>query len=179
MPTDVPLSDRPPIDELESVFAEAPSIEERIYRLLVQTTDGVSAPDVAAELSCSTDTARKYLNWFTELGVASKRGSRPVMYERNTEYFEWRYVSELTDTHSLEELRENVVSIRDQLEAYRDRYDADDPARIDIVEAATRLDVALEDTWDDLSTWAGLEAELRLHDRARRRLHDRAKASAD
>ena len=179
MPTDVPLSDRPPIDELESVFADAPSIEERIYALLVQTTDGVSAPDVAAQLSCSTDTARKYLNWFTELGVASKRGGRPVTYERNTEYFEWRYVSELTDTHSLEELRENVVSIRDRLETYRDRYNADNPAHIDVVEAANRLDVSLEDAWDDLSTWAGLEAELRLHDRARRRLHDRAEASAD
>lgn len=179
MPTDPPFSDRPPIDDLESVFTDAPSTEERIYSLLVQNTGGVSAPDVAEQLSCSTDTARKYLNWFTELGVATKRDGRPVQYERNTEYFEWRYVSELANTHSLEDLRGNVLDIRDQLTTFRDRYDADNPASIDVVEAADRLDVDLEEAWDDLSTWASLEEELRLHDRARRRLSDRAEASAD
>lgn len=134
---------------------------------------------VDSELSCSTDTVRKYLNWFTELGVATKREGRPVQYERNTAYFEWQYVSKLADTHSLEDLRRNVLDIRDRLETFRDRYDADEPARIDVVEAADRFSVDIEEAWDDLSAWASLQEELRLHDRARRRLSDRAEASVD
>lgn len=179
MPTDTPAPGRPPIDSLESVFSEEPSIEERIYSLLVETTEGVTAPAVAEQLSCSTDTARKYLNWFSELGIASKHDGRPVQYERNTEYFEWRYVNELANTRSLDTLRERVIEIQERIESFRDRYDATDPARIDVFDAADRLDMTIADAWDDLSTWASLEDELRLHDRARRRLSDRATANAD
>ncbi|WP_138007030.1 DUF7342 family protein [Halalkalirubrum salinum] len=179
MPTDTPAPGCPPIDSLESVFSEEPSIEERIYSLLVETTEGVTAPAVAEQLSCSTDTARKYLNWFSELGIASKHDGRPVQYERNTEYFEWRYVNELANTRSLDTLRERVIEIQERIESFRDRYDATDPARIDVFDAADRLDMTIADAWDDLSTWASLEDELRLHDRARRRLSDRATANAD
>lgn len=179
MPTDTPAPGRPPIDSLESVFSEEPSIEERIYSLLVETTEGVTAPAVAEQLSCSTDTARKYLNWFSELGIASKHDGRPVQYERNTEYFEWRYVNELANTRSLDTLRERVIEIQERIESFQDRYDATDPARIDVFDAADRLDMTIADAWDDLSTWASLEDELRLHDRARRRLSDRVTANAD
>ena len=179
MPPDTPAPDRPPIDTLESVFSEEPSIEERIYSLLVETTEGVTAPAVADQLSCSKDTARKYLNWFAELGIASKHEGRPVQYERNTDYFEWRYVNELANTRSLDDLRENVIEIQERIESFQDRYDATDPASIDVFEAADRLDMEIEETWDDLSTWVSLEDELRLHDRARRRLSDRATANAD
>ncbi len=179
MPTDTPVPGRPPIDKLESVFSEEPSIEERIYSLLVEKTEGVTAPAVADQLSCSKDTARKYLNWFAELGIASKYDGRPVQYERNTEYFEWRYVDELANTHSLDDLRENVIEIQEQIESFRDHYDATDPARIDVFEAADRLDMTIEEAWDDLSMWASLKDELRLYDRARRRLSDRATANAD
>lgn len=171
------MPDRPP--ELESAFAEAPSIEERIYHLLVGSTDALSATDVAEELSCSVDTSRKYLNWFAELGVATRRDGRPARYERNTEYFEWLYVSELADGHTLEELGANVLDIRERIETLRDCYDAEDPASVDLREAAERLDLDLEAVWDDLSTWAGLEDELRLHDRARRRKSERTGATAD
>lgn len=177
MPADTP--DRPPVADLKSVFSEEPSIEERIYSLLVETTTDVTAPAVADQLSCSEDTARKYLNWFAELGIAIKHEGRPVQYERNTEYFEWRYVTELANTRSLDDLRETVVEIEEQIESFRDRYDATDPASIDVFEAADRLDGEIEDAWDDLSTWASVEDELRLHDRARRRLSDRATANAD
>ena len=179
MPTDTPAPARPPVDDLESVFGEEPSIEERIYSLLVETTEAVTAPAVADQLSCSTDTARKYLNWFAELGIASKHEGRPVQYERNTDYFEWRYVNELANTHSLDDLRENVIEIQERIESFRDRYNATDPASIDVFDAADRLDMEIEDTWDDLSMWASLEDELRLHDRARGRLSDRTTANAD
>ena len=174
-----PLDDHPPAEDLESVFKETPSTEERVYSYLVESTDLVTAPDVARDLSCSTDTARKYLNWFVELGVAIKHAGRPVQYERNTEYFEWRYVSELANSHSIDDLRTNVVDIRERIEIFRDRYDADDPSSVTVTEAADRLGIDIEEAWDDLSTWAGLEDELRLHDRARQQLSDRTGVSAD
>lgn len=50
---------------------------------------------------------------------------------------------------------------------------------VDLGEAAERLDRDLETVWDELSTWAGLEDELRLHDRSRRRKSERTGATAD
>lgn len=88
-------------------------------------------------------------------------------------------MTELADTRSLADLREDVIEIQDRLETFRDRYDAADPASVDVIEAADRLGVDIETAWDDLSAWASLEAELRLHDRARRQLSERAAASAD
>lgn len=177
------MSDEPPpgLEGIEPAFSE-PTTEEQVFAVLVGSTEPLRVADVVGEVGCSKDTARKYLDWFTELGVARKRSGRPVRYERNEEYFEWRYVSRLADEHTLAELRETVVGLRDRLETFRDRYGADDPASIDTIEAADEHDRPVEDVWDELTTWASLSEEIRLHDRARQLLTDRGDghgASAD
>lgn len=171
MPDDTP--DRPsPHDELKPAFSD-PSTEERIYSVLVGSTEPLRVADVVAEVGCSKDTARKYLDWFAELGVAVKHEGRPVRFERNAEYFEWRYVSRLADTHSMAQLGEQLGDLQERLETFRERYDADDPAQVDLQAAADARDEPLKAVWDDLTTWAGLEDEIRCHDRARQRLLDR------
>lgn len=169
------------LEDLEPAFAE-PTTEEEVYAVLVGSTDPLSVTEVVEQVGCSKDTARKYLEWFTELGLARKHPGRPVRYERNEEYFEWRYVSRLADEHTLAELKDAVVDLQNRRETFRERYDADDPASVDATEAAEAHELSIETVWDDLTTWASLEEEIRLHDRARRRLLDRGEgteASAD
>lgn len=96
-----------------------------------------------------------------------------MQYERNAEYFEWRYVNHLADEHSMAALKEHLSDLRTRRETFRDRYGADDPAQVDLQTAADAHDTPLEAVWDDLTTWAGLADEIRLHDRARQLLHDR------
>ena len=177
------MNDEPPpnLDGIEPAFSE-PTTEEQVFSVLVQSTEPLRVSDVVEQVACSKDTARKYLEWFTELGIATKHSGRPVQYERNDEYFEWRYVSRLADEHTLVELRETVVGLRDRLDTFRDRYDADDPASVDATAAAEEHDRPIEEVWDDLTTWASLREEIRLHDRARQLLTDRGdghEASAD
>lgn len=176
MSDDSPPDAPPDLAPLEPAFSDQ-STEERVYSVLVQSTEVLRVSDVVEELGCSKDTARKYLDWFAELGIAVKHDGRPVQYERNEEYFEWRYVSHLVDTHSLEEIKENVIEMRDLLETFRSRYDAEHPSGVDLREATAARDAPLEEVWDDFTTWAGLESEIRLHDRARQRFSDRDESS--
>lgn len=173
--TDDPDGPTRRLDDLEPAFDGA-STEERVFDFLIQHAGPASAPEVARAIDCSKDTARKYLEWFGELGVARTYEGRPTTYERNEEYFEWRYVSRLAESHTPEELRANVVDLRDRVETFRERYDAEDPQSVDLLEATRELDADVEEVWDDLSTWAGLLDEIRLHDRARRRRANRTEA---
>jgi len=97
-------------------------------------------------------------------------GGRPASYERNESYFEWRYVTRLAESHTLAELEDNVLDLRDRLETYRNRYDAERPEAVDLATDVQDLDRDIEDVWDDLTAWASIEEELRLHERARQTL---------
>lgn len=159
----------PDLDELVPAFTGA-SVEERIYALIVQSDDEWTTSTVAEELECSTDTARKYLEWFVELGVCRKHDGRPARYERNDDYFEWRYVTQLAESHTQADLKENVIELRNQLETYRERYGVERPDAVDLGDDLVNLDRDIENVWDDLTAWASIEDELRLHDRARQYL---------
>lgn len=145
------------------------SARERLYSVLVQTRDSTTAMEIADRAGCHPDTARKYLDWFAQLGLALRHDGRPTTYERNEAYFEWRYVTELTAHHTLEDLREHIQSIQDQIATYRETYGADGPSLVDARKAAEEP-TAIDAVWSDLANWASLEDELRLHERARQRV---------
>jgi Fe2+ or Zn2+ uptake regulation protein len=176
MPGNHPTGHNPNVDELTPAFTD-PSVEERIYSLIVQSGEEWSAPAVADELNCSTDTARKYLTWFAELGIVHKHDGRPTTYKRNEDYFEWRYVTQLAEAHTLTELKENVIELREQLETYRERYGVESPDAIDLTDDVQNVDKDIERVWDDLTAWASIEDELRLHERARQRISGETESS--
>lgn len=168
-PTAGSVGEGPP--PLDTAFGDD-SARERLYSVLVQTRESAPASDVAERAGCHPDTARKYLDWFAQLGIAVRHDGRPTTYERNEAYFEWRYASELAATHSLDELRDQLRTIQDRIEAFRRQYDADDPSVVDARETAD-ASTPIDEVWNDLATWASLADELRLHERARQRLAER------
>lgn len=163
--------------DLQSVFAES-STEERVYQALVGLREPQSAPAVGELADCSPDTARKYLNWFVDLGIARRHKGTPATFERNEEYFDWQYVTQIADSHSYGELKESIADLRERRKELGAQYKVDDPRAVDTEEVLETTDRDLETLWEDLSTWAGLEKEIRLYDRARRRLIDRNEAHA-
>lgn len=168
-----PKGTPPPLD---TVFDDD-SARERLYSVLVQAREPQDAKSIAEQAGCHPDTARKYLDWFAQLGIAVEHEGRPTTFERNEAYFEWRYVTELAAHHTLDDLREHLQSIQERLENYRDAYGAEDPSLVDAREVTDEAR-ELDEVWADLANWATLEDELRLHERARQRLMERPNVEA-
>jgi hypothetical protein len=75
-------------------------------------------------------------------------------------------MNELANEHTVEELQARVSELTDQIEAYREEYDADSPAEVDVLEYdAERVD----DVYADLGDWATAIEERWLHERARQK----------
>ena len=115
---------------------------------------------------CDTGTARDYLNWFDEMGMVHRHDGRPVRYERNDAYFWWRRVDRLREEYTQRELVDELASITDELDAYRERFDAATPDEVSLVEVSK--DMSTEAAWEALSEWQTLERRAALLDAARR-----------
>lgn len=164
-----PANTAPPV--LDTSFGDN-SARERLYSVLVQTREPRDASAIAEQADCHPDTARKYLDWFAQLGLAVEHEGRPTTFERNAAYFEWRYASELAAQHTLDDLRQHIRQLQERLEAYRDEYGADGPSLVDAREV-TDDSREFDEIWADLANWATLEDEIRLHERARQQLMER------
>jgi predicted transcriptional regulator len=142
--------------------------EQRVYGTVLglRSPAGVSA--VAERADCDPKTARKYLEWFAELGVATRHDGEPTTYERNDAYFEWRRVDRLAAEHTADALREHVQDLSTRIETYEHRYDATRPADVDAVTAASGAETTIDEVYADLGDWATAIEERRLHERARR-----------
>ncbi len=143
-------------------------MEQRIYGTLLQTREPTGVTAIAEQSGCDPKTARKYLEWFTDLGIATRHDGRPVTYERNDAYFEWRRVNGLATTNSLEELRSRIADLTERIDSYQQEYHADHPNEVD----ALGVDGDIDTVYADLSDWATALRDRRLHERARQQLTD-------
>ena len=164
--------DQPGPPEFDSPF-ESEDVEQRLYSVVLETRSPTPAPELAQQADCDPKTARKYLEWFTELGVVDRHDGRPRRYERNEHYLEWRTVERLAAKHGRAELRRRAAAASERIESFRERYEADDPSEVDAISAA-ESDVVEDDdplaaVYDDLTAWETAVAERRRYDRARRR----------
>jgi hypothetical protein len=100
------------------------------------------------------------------MGMVHRHDGRPVRYERNNAYFQWRRIDRLRDKYAEQELVDELTDTLDKIEAYRTQFDADDPNEISLVEASREM--TTEDAWEALSEWKTLERRATLLDAARR-----------
>jgi len=121
---------------------------------------------VADLADCDTETAREYLEWFAEMGMVHRYDGRPVRYERNDAYFQWRHINRIRDTHTDEEIVNALSETLDRIEAYRTQFDADAPQEVSLLEASREM--STEAAWEALSEWETLQRRAELLDTARR-----------
>lgn len=141
--------------------------KQRVYGAVLHAREPMTAAEVADRAECSAASARTHLAFYADLGIVVRHEGRPVRYERNDDYFEWRRVNELARTQSLEELQTVVSELTERIETYRERYNAESPADVDVLEVETG---DVDDIYADLGEWATNIEERRLHERARRKV---------
>jgi hypothetical protein len=127
----------------------------------------MTAAEIAEQAACSDEAAQTHLSFYTRLGIVIRHEGRSVRYERNDDYFEWRRINELTQEHTGDELQSRMSELADRIAEYRDKYDADSPAAVNVLEVdATQID----DTYIDLGDWATAIEEHHLHERAQEKM---------
>jgi predicted transcriptional regulator len=160
--TDSP--DEPPA--FEDPFDE--DVEQRVYATLLQTREPTAASAIADIADCDPKTARKYLTWFTELGIATEHDGHPTTYERNDSYFEWRRINQLASEHSLEQLQQRITTLTEQIEDYEQTYDKATPEEVDALAVADNDEsTSIDEVYSDLSDWTTAHQERRFYERAR------------
>jgi predicted transcriptional regulator len=148
----------------ENPFDTETSAEERVYNTVIQTREPTTAKTVADNAECDPKTARKYLEWFSRLGVVTEHDGEPPTYERNGRYFEWRRINELASKPAAE-LQSQVQSLAERIETYEGRYDADNPGEVDAL--APPDDISTETAFSELTDWQTARSELQRHEQAR------------
>lgn len=169
-PDDASTDDESPpdLDDLESpdVLLKGGSIRERLLDVVTGLRTPTTVSDIADLADCDTETARDYLEWFDEMGLVHRHDGRPVRYERNDAYFQWRRIDRIRDEYSEQEIIEALSDAIERIEAYREQFGTDDPDAVSLVEASQNM--ATEDAWEALSEWETLERRASLLDAARR-----------
>ncbi|MDB2276591.1 hypothetical protein PM022_19120, partial [Halorubrum ezzemoulense] len=90
------------LDELKSpdtLLRDGP-IRERLLDVVVGLRTPTKVSTIAKRADCGTETARDYLEWFDEMGMVHRHNGRPVRYERNDSYFQWRRIDQIREEYS-------------------------------------------------------------------------------
>lgn len=143
-------------------------VEQQIYGTILQTREPTTASAIADQVGCDPKTARKYLGWFTDLGIVTRHDGRPATYERNDAYFEWRRIDRLAAEHSLEELQTRVRELTARIAEYEETYDAATPADVDTIAVAEATDGrSIDEVHGDLADWTTARRDRERYERAR------------
>lgn len=157
--------DAPP--SFEDAFS-GDDVEQRIYGTVLQTREPTTASTIADRVDCDPKTARKYLNWFADLGIVTRHDGHPATYERNNAYFEWRRINRLAAEYTVEELQERVRELTSRIVEYENTYDATTPAGVDAIAVAETSDErTIDEVYSDLADWETARRDRERYERAR------------
>jgi hypothetical protein len=158
----------PDLDELESPdsLLKGGPIRERLLDVVTGLRTATKVSTVAELADCDAETARDYLEWFDEMGMVHRHDGRPVRYERNDAYFQWRRIDRIREEYTEREIVDALSEAIEKIEDYREQFDAAAPDEVSLVEASR--DVPTEEAWETLTEWETLERRAALLDVARR-----------
>lgn len=147
---------------------------QRVYDVLLGTTDSASAQQFAEWADCSENGARQALEQLVEMGIATRTDSRPADYRRNPSYFRWKRIERLADDHDVGELRARLEDLLTEDQELQETYGVPDPDAVIVDEGATAEDhEKLHERWDDLSEWRTIRRDITLLQRAIQRAESR------
>jgi predicted ArsR family transcriptional regulator len=160
----------PDLDALESPdsLLKGGSIRERLLDVVIGLRTPTKVSTIADRADCDTETARDYLEWFDEMGMVQRHDGRPVRYERNDAYFQWRRIDRIREEYSEQEIVDALGDTLEQIEDYRTQFDATHPDEVSLVNATQEQNLSTEAAWEALSEWETLEQRAALLDAARR-----------
>lgn len=160
----------PELDELKSpdtLLRDGP-IRERLLDVVVGLRTPTKVSTIAKRADCGTETARDYLEWFDEMGMVHRHNGRPVRYERNDSYFQWRRIDQIREEYSEQEIVDALDDTITQIEDYRAQFNVTHPNEVSLVDVTQEQNLSTEAAWEALSNWETLEQRAVLLDAARR-----------
>ncbi|MFT4920874.1 MAG: hypothetical protein ACI8XM_000065 [Haloarculaceae archaeon] len=160
--------DHPGFDAWESpeeLLKDGPT-RERVLDVVMQLREPTKVSTIAERADCDTETARDYLEWFTEMAIVHEQSGRPVRYHRSESYLQWRRVERIREQYSETEIVDRLKDTLDAVQEYRDRFDAEYPDEVSM--AKLSRDSEVEEIWKAVSNWKTLEERAALLDAARR-----------
>ena len=134
------------------------TIFQRVYDIIIGTTDFTTAETIGARANCSIDDVRVALLQLIEMGVVERRSTSPTEYRRNESYFRWKRIETLAYQHSLAELREQVDTRLEEYWTFQAQFDAPDPEAISPV----LFETVDPEQWEALARWRSVREELQI-----------------
>jgi predicted transcriptional regulator len=125
-----------------------------------------TASEVAELAGRGVDAAREYLEWFQQLGIVTRVTESPATYRRNQDYLNWRRVQRLRTEYSDDELLTSLEEETECAEAIGERFDVESPEAVSITTHASETDRAIEDVWEDVTSWRTARRRIALLERA-------------
>lgn len=124
---------------------------------------------------CATESARRHLRWFAEIGIVGRVGDgQPARYRRNDAYFEWKRANRLRGKCSAAELTERLDALIERDRTYQERYAIPDPGDVSVLNHADLSDhEKVEAAHTEVNDWLSVRAEIRVTEQARRLWRDR------
>ncbi len=129
---------------------ESRTTVEKVYDVLLQLNNPLRVSEIADRAGVAPDTARKYLEFLGEMGVAKKIGDDPVTYGRNDSYLEWRNIDRLQREYTIEKLNNRLSELSDTISSFQEIYEAETPDNVVPQEHGYEK---LDETMDDLRQW--------------------------
>jgi len=151
---------------------------QRVYDVLVGTTEPKTAGEFAAVADCSENAARNGVEQLVEMDIATKTTGRPATYRRNQSYFVWKRIETIAKTHTRTELRDRLDELIAADSQFQDQYGVPTP---DAVTAIKETDHPEQKTheeihtyWDELTEWQTVRRDITVVSRALQRIDDAA-----
>lgn len=142
---------------------------QRVYDVLVGTTDPASAQQFANWADCSENGARQALEQLVEMGIADRTDTRHRQYARNESYLRWKRVETLAREHSVSELRSRLDALITADSELQAKYEVPDPDAVVVPDDPDTDHEAVHERWDDLTDWRTIRRDIPILKRAVRR----------
>jgi len=142
---------------------------QRVYDITSGITAYTPVSEIADHAACSTDGARDALQQLVEMGVVKARGSRPVEYRRNEEYFRWKRVETLASEHTPDELRTKIDALAAEDARFQEQFDVPDPDSVPPTLVEEQSHTTVHETLESLSRWRTIRDDMRVLQRAAHR----------
>jgi len=139
----------------------------------LQLRDPTPIAEIAELAGRGADSAREYMRWFETIGLVRRASDDPERYETNQSYLYWRRVDRIRSNYRDTEIVERLQEVLDELDGFRERYEASRPTEVDIVSTAEAREADVEAVWEDVSRWQTLLARRNLLEDALDRAQDR------
>jgi hypothetical protein len=151
-----------PHEAAESQWRENRTTFQRVYDVITGVTEYERVDTIAERAVCSVDGARNALTQLTEMGIATRRGNRPVEFRRNDSYFRWKQVETLADDYSRSELQERLNELIDEDAEFQDRFAVPDPNAVRSTRLGDSDHTAVHESLESLSRWRTVRYDIEL-----------------